>query len=443
MTPFVIAGAGLGGALMGTLLGRAGHPVLLLERRPDPRRDPVDAGRSINLAISARGLNALDRIGVSDQILRVATPLYGRMVHPVRGPLAFQPYGARGQAINSMARADLNAVLLDAAERSGEVRIRFGRRVSAFDPESGTVRSVAAADGQEVEQHTGTVIGADGAYSSIRAELQHRERFDFSQAFLAHGYKELHIPAAPDGTPRLDRNALHIWPRGGYMMMAMANLDGSFTVTLYLAFEGPNSFAALREPAQVLAFFERGFPDALPLLPDLATSFLARPTGSLVTVRCRPWRLGGAAVLLGDACHAIVPFFGQGANAAFEDCLCLDAALRRLPGDRAGAFREYEAERRANTEAIADLALTNFHEMRDHVASPLFRLEKRGEVLLHRLLPGWFVPLYTMISFTLIPYAEARDRARRQQRALRVILGVFTALIAAGLWLLLRPGSSP
>jgi len=438
MTPFVIAGAGLGGALLGTLLGRAGHRVVLLERRPDPRHDRRDAGRSINLAISARGLHALDRIGLRQRILEIATPLYGRMIHPLRGPLAFQPYGTRGRAIHSMSRADLNAALLDAAERSGAVGIQFERRVTGFDPEHGTTHSVAAATGQDPRAERGTLIGADGAYSAVRAELQRRERFDFSQAFLAHGYKELHIPPGPDGSHQLDPNGLHIWPRGGYMMMAMANVDGSFTVTLYLAFAGAASFTALNTPDAVRRFFAENFPDAVDLLPDLGEAFFARPVGSLVTVRTRPWHLEGNVALLGDACHAIVPFFGQGANAAFEDALALDLALARYPGDRAAAFRAYEAERRPNADAIADLALANFHEMRDQVASPLFRLEKRGEVLLHALFPRWFLPLYTMISFTLIPYAEARDRARRQKTAIRVILGVLGALLVAAAFLALR-----
>lgn len=436
MKPFVIAGAGLGGALMAALLGRAGQRVILLERRPDPRRNPLDAGRSINLAISARGLHALSRIGLREQILQTGTPLYGRMIHPVRGPLAFQPYGTKGHAIHSISRAGLNSALLDAAEGSGEIQVLFGRRVVALDPGDGAVTSFDSETGLDLQRHSGTVIGADGAFSVIRGELQRGERQDFSQEFLEHGYKELSIPPAPDGTHRLEPNALHIWPRGGYMMMAMANLDGSFTVTLYLAFEGPNSFAELATPAQVERFFGHNFPDALPLLPGLEESFFAHPTGTLVTIRTRPWQQDGVAVLLGDAAHAIVPFFGQGANAAFEDCIALAAALERHPGDRALAFREYEAERRPNADAIADLALANFHEMRDQVASPLFRLEKRGEVLLHRLFPRWFLPLYSMISFTVIPYAEARERARRQKRVLRVIVGLLAILLILGaLWL--------
>ena len=435
MIPFVIVGAGLGGALLGTLLGRAGRRVLLIERRPDPRRSRPEAGRSINLALSARGLHALEAVGMREQIERLATPLRGRMIHPVRGPLAFQPYGARGEAIHSLSRADLNSLLLECAEAAG-AEIRFERRAVALDLEHGALTSLGPRG--DLEQHAGTIIGADGAYSVVRAELVRRERWDFSQEYLSHGYKELHIPAGPAGRHRLEANALHIWPRGGYMMMAMANVDGSFTVTLYLAFEGPNSFAGLDSPAAVGSFFEREFPDALSLVPDLDSSFFANPTGTLVTVRTAPWHLGGSAALLGDAAHAIVPFYGQGANAAFEDALALAGALTRRSDDRAAAFLEYEAERRPNAEAIADLALANFREMRDQVASPLFRLEKRGELLLNRIFPRWFLPLYTMISFTLIPYAEARARAWRQRRTLRAILLLLALGLVAVLLLLVR-----
>lgn len=439
MTDFVVAGAGLGGSLMAALLGRAGHRVELLERRTDPRTGAVEGGRSINLAISERGLHALAHLGLSEQILKIATPLHGRMVHPVEGPLAFQAYGTRGQAINSISRAVLNQVLLDAAEQSGDVRVRFGRRCLDLDTEAGNLTTVDAGGGANPERHAGIIVGADGAYSAVRSQLQRRERFDFSQDYLSHGYKELFIPAGAGGS-RLDPNALHIWPRGGYMMMAMANVDGSFTVTIYLGFEGPDSFAELATPDAVDRFFAREFSDAVPLIPDLSQTFLANPTGTLVTVRCRPWHLGGAVTLLGDAAHAIVPFFGQGANAAFEDCLALDAALARHPADYGRAFDEYEEERRPNAEAIADLALGNFHEMRDRVASPIFRFEKKVEQALHRLFPKGFVPLYTMISFTRIPYAEARARARRQTGMLRWAVGIALLAAVAALGLLFCGG---
>lgn len=438
MTEFVVAGAGLGGSLMAALLGRAGHRVTVLERRADPRTGLVEAGRSINLAISERGLHALARLGLTDAILRIATPLHGRMIHPVSGPLAFQAYGRKGQSINSISRASLNQVLLDAAEQSGAVRLQFGRRCTELDLEAGAVVSVDAVTGQAPERHPGVVLGADGAYSAVRGQLQRRERYDFSQDYLGHGYKELYIPAGPGGAHRLDPNALHIWPRGGYMMMAMANVDGSFTVTLYLGFDGPDSFSRLVTPEAVEQFFEREFPDARALIPELAGTFLGNPTGSLVTIRSHPWHIGGKVALLGDACHAIVPFFGQGANAAFEDCLALEGALGRHPADLARAFGEYEAERCPNADAIADLALGNFLEMRDRVASPWFRFEKRVQALVHRLFPRWFIPLYTMISFTRIPYAEARRRARVQTRVVRGVLILVAVAAIAAVWQLIR-----
>ena len=438
MSDFVIVGAGLAGSLMATLLGRGGHRVELLERRPDPRGGPVEAGRSINLAISTRGLHALEEIGLREQVLGMAIPLHGRMIHPVRGPLAFQPYGTHGQAINSVSRLGLNQALLEAADATGTVTLRFLRRCVDLAPESGEVLTVDARNGLGEERHPGIVIGADGAWSAVRGHLQKRERHDFSQTYLTHGYKELRIPPAENGSHRLEPHALHIWPRGGYMMMAMANVDGSFTVTLYLGFEGPESFHWLRTPEEVSRFFARTFPDAVPLLPGLQQDFFANPTGSLVTIRTRPWHHEGAVALLGDAAHAIVPFFGQGANAAFEDCLALSSALTRYSGDCARAFPAYEADRRPNADAIADLAIANFQEMRDKVASPFFRLEKRAEVLLHRLFPDWFVPLYTMISFSRIPYAEARNRAARQRRAIRGIgLGLLLLVLFVS-WLAIR-----
>jgi kynurenine 3-monooxygenase len=435
--PYIVVGAGLGGSMMAALLGRAGRTVEVLERRADARRGAAEAGRSINLAISARGLHALDHLGLKDEVLRIGIPLYGRMIHPVSGPLAFQPYGSRRQAINSVSRADLNRLLLDAAEARGRVSIHFNRRCVGADLERAQVTTVDARDGSDERAHCGVIIGADGAYSAVRAQLARRDRHDYSQAYLGHGYKELVISPGEDGTHVLDKHALHIWPRGGFMMMAMANIDGSFTVTLYLPWEGQHGFDRLQTADAVRRFFAEQFPDAIPLLPTFEADFASHPTGSLVTVRNGSWRSGGDVVLLGDAAHAIVPFFGQGANAAFEDCLALEAALNRAPEDRAAAFAAYQEGRRPHTDAIADLALANFYEMRDHVASPWFRMEKRAERVLNRMFPSWFIPLYTMISFTTIPYAEARDRARRQARGVRLVLvGVAALLLVLLLWVL-------
>jgi kynurenine 3-monooxygenase len=267
------------------------------------------------------------------------------------------------------------------------------------------------------------VIGADGAFSAVRARLARRDRYDYSQTFLEHAYRELTIPPAEGGGHRMQPNAMHIWPRGGYMMMAMANRDGSFTVTLYLPYAGRDGFDLLKTPDDVMRFFQERFPDAIPHIPDLAEAFFANPTGSLVTVRCAPWHAGGKVVLLGDAAHAVVPFYGQGANASFEDCLTLAAQLREK-GDRSAALAAYEADRKPNTDALADLAIDNFREMRDRVASPLFLFRKKFEKFLNKLMPETYIPLYPMISFTRIPYAVARDRAIRQWRTVRTLLGV-------------------
>lgn len=403
-----VVGAGLAGTLMATLLAREGWRVTLLERRRDPRTDGAEAGRSINLALSARGLAALEAVGLREPIEAISTLLHGRQVHASDAATAYQPYGKAGQGIRSVTRTDLSMMLLEAAEEAG-VGIRFGVRCERIDLTTGTVQ------GDDLPPATGDLlIGADGAFSAVRAQMQRLDRFNLSQQYLSHGYKELRIAPGPEGRHRLAPDVMHIWPRGGFMLMAMSNRDGSFTVTLYLPFRGLESFASLHTGDDAVAFFRREFADVVPLIPDLARQWVSHPTGSLVTVRADPWSVGDRAVLVGDACHAVVPFYGQGANAAFEDCLVLAEALRRFPGDLAAAFHEYEAARRVHTDALAELAIENFLEMRDRVASPLFRARKGLERLLHRLFPRAFLPLYTMVSFTRIPYADARQRARRQ-----------------------------
>lgn len=429
----VIVGAGLGGSLAAALLGRAGWEVELVERRLDPRQTRAEEGRSINLALSERGLHALGQVGLAEPVLAHAVRLPGRMMHGLEGRLTFQPYGRAGQGINSVSRSDLNRTLLDAAEREASVRIRFGLGCRDVDPDHGTVMLEDVRTGEAVRLEADLVVGADGAFSAVRRRLQRQDRFDFSQSYLAHGYKELTIPPAEGGGWRMEPHAMHIWPRGGFMMMAMANVDGSFTVTLYLPFAGPEGFDGLRTPADVSGFFARHFPDAVPLLPDLAEAFFTNPTGSLVTVRCAPWH-SGRVVLLGDAAHAVVPFYGQGANASFEDCLVLVEELGRS-GGRAAALAGYETRRRPHANALADLAIANFVEMRDKVASPLFLLRKRFEKLLHGLFPAWYIPLYSMISFSRIPYADARDRAALQWRVVGAVLALAGLAVV---WILLE-----
>ena len=418
----VVVGAGLGGSFMAALLGRDGWEVELLERRLDPRQTKAEEGRSINLALSERGLHALGQIGIAEKVLASAVHLPGRLMHAVNGARTFQPYGRTGQGINSVSRSDLNRQLLDVAEQSRGVRLRFGMRCRDVDPEKGVVEAEDVRSGAIEMVEGDLVIGADGAFSAVRSRMARRDRYDYSQAFLEHAYKELTIPPAEGGGHRMEPNAMHIWPRGGYMMMAMGNRDGSFTVTLYLPYAGADGFDLLKTPADVLRFFEQRFPDAIPMIPDLTEAFFTNPTGSLVTVRCAPWHMG-KVVLIGDAAHAVVPFYGQGANASFEDCLSLAARLRETR-DLGAALAAYEADRKPNTDALADLAIENFREMRDRVASPLFLFRKKFEKFLSQLMPGRYIPLYPMISFTRIPYAVARERANRQWRVVRTMLGV-------------------
>jgi kynurenine 3-monooxygenase len=280
------------------------------------------------------------------------------------------------------------------------------------------------------------IVGADGAYSAVRGQLQKQERFNYRQDYLSHGYKELTIPAGPNGTFRLEKHALHIWPRGSFMMIALPNQDGSFTCTLFWPFEGPNSFAALRTEDAILTFFRQQFPDAVPLIPTLAENFLRNPTSPLVTIRCQPWHWDGRVVLLGDACHAVVPFLGQGMNAAFEDCTVFNECLARH-ADRVAVFTAYEAMRKQHADTLADLCIDNFLEMRDRVGSRLFVVRKKLGLLLHRLFPKWYIPLYVMIEFTRIPYADALRRARRQDWVVRGIIAfLLLALIFLGILLL-------
>jgi kynurenine 3-monooxygenase len=439
MQPVVIVGAGLAGALLACYLGRAGRRVEVYEKRPDPRLGPADRGRSINLALSVRGIHALRDLGLADDVLRQSVLMRGRMIHARNGALTFQPYGKDdSEALHSVSRAGLNRLLIEAAARSESVRLHFDHRCTGLDTPGAAVEFLDA-QMKAITVDGAAVVGADGAYSAVRSWMQKREGFNYRQDYLSHGYKELTIPAGPGGTYRIEKHALHIWPRGTFMMITLPNLDGSFTCTLFWPFEGPNSFAALKTEADVLAFFHDQFPDAVPLIPTLAEEFLTNPTGSLVTIRCQPWRVG-QAVLIGDACHAVVPFLGQGMNAAFEDCTVLHECLLEAKWDWERASARYEALRREHADTLADLCVENFVEMRDRVASPWFVLRKRMEVLLHALLPRWYLPLYTMIEFTRIPYGDAVRRARRQDRivaafAVGLVLLLITAVICIWPWL--------
>jgi kynurenine 3-monooxygenase len=428
----LVVGAGLGGSLLALFLARAGWNVLLTERRGDPRAKNYVGGRSINLAISARGIHALDRAGLSEELLARGVRMPGRMIHPVVGAPGFQPYSRDpNRAINSVSRSGLNLMLLEAACREKTVEARFDFRCVDVDLATGAA-IFARADGSTERIDADLVVGTDGAYSAVRGAMQKTERFDYSQHYLGHGYKELTIPPRADGSFAMEKHALHIWPRGSSMMIALPNPDGSFTCTLFWPWDGPGSFADVKGDAVVRSHFERVYPDAVPLMPTLVEDFARNPVGSLVTMRTSPWHVGGKVALLGDAAHAIVPFYGQGANASFEDCEALVDALTAFPNDQRAALDRYQEMRIRNANAIADMALANFIEMRDKTASRLFHWKKKAEHALHGLLPSTYIPLYDMVSFTTIPYADALERSRRQQRIALAAAGAATGVVALG-----------
>jgi kynurenine 3-monooxygenase len=427
--PVTIVGAGLAGCLLACFLARRGHEVTLYERRPDPRLTGAERGRSINLALSERGLHALRRIGLAEQVMADALPMRGRIMHALDGQQSFQSYSADGRrAINSISRGALNAVLLSAATGSYGVAVHFEHRLTGLDPHTGEL-TLARPDGGTVEVKAEILLGADGASSAVRAALAEHGVLADTADFLDYGYKELTIPAH-DGGFALDPGALHIWPRGTSMMIALPNPDASFTATLFWPNTGPGSFACLTTPQQVAAHFARVYPDLPPLAPQLTEDYAVNPVGTLVTVHTAPWQHGGRIALVGDAAHAIVPFYGQGANAAFEDCVELDRCLEEAGDDWATALPRYQQNRVDNCEAIAAMALQNFVEMRDKVASPWFRLSKRVEHTLERALPGRYVSRYELVSFSTVPYAQVRRRVRRQQRAL--VGAAATVLLALG-----------
>jgi kynurenine 3-monooxygenase len=426
---FVLIGSGLAGGLLAAYMGRRGYEVDLFERRADPREGNIVGGRSINLALSTRGIHALEQLGIADEVLQHAIPMRGRMIHDKSGGLHFSPYDRDpNKHINSIGRAALNTTVIEAASRHPNVRVHFNHKCTGVDLESAAAQLVNSKTNQSLSANGDAVVGVDGAFSAVRESMQEQmSNFAYDESYLAHGYKELTIPPNPDGSWRMEKNALHIWPRKSFMMIALPNPDGSFTCTLFWEFEGPRSFATTKTDTEVSRFFEGEFPDAVPLMPDLLEDYANNPAGSLVTVRCAPWSYKDKVALVGDAAHAVVPFYGQGMNAAFEDCVVLDQCLAQFPNDRERAFSEYFVRRKKNADALADLAVQNFIEMRDKTASRVFRAKKKLDHALEGLLPGAYLPLYTMVTFTRIPYAQAAARARRQDRI------VYAALISAAI----------
>ena len=409
-----IIGAGLVGSLLSVYMAKKGHKVTLREYRPDMRKANISAGKSINLALSNRGFKALNKVGLGEKIKKLSIPMSARLMHDKEGNLTTQPYGLEGEAIYSVSRGGLNMALMDAAEEEG-VEILFNQKCRGVDVNDA---GVFTADGKASSEIT---FGADGAFSKVRASMQRKGRFNYQQYFLEHGYKELTIPATENGKWRIEKNVLHIWPRESFMLIALPNLDGSFTVTLFLAFEGEKSFAQLQTPEEVSDFFAAEFPDVVPHMPTLTEDFFENPTGALVTVKCSPWTNGKNLALIGDAAHAIVPFYGQGMNAGFEDCSILDDIIVEHPDAKwPTVLKAYEVAREKNGNAIADLAMYNFIEMRDNVADPQFLVQKTIESWVRKNNPN-YLPLYTMVTFTHIPYAEAEQRGQEQNQFWRTL----------------------
>jgi len=414
-----IVGAGLVGSMISIYLAKRGHQVSVFERRSDMRRHSIDGGRSINLALSNRGIKSLEELGLADQLKESAVPMHGRMMHDVEGNLTFQPYGKQGQFINSVSRSGLNKVLIAAAEESG-AKFFFEHRCLSVD--LAKTQLSFQANPNIVEKTFDVIIGADGAFSAVRGAMQVTDRYDYSQSYIEHGYKEFTIPAGQGGTFQLEKNALHIWPRESFMLIALPNPDASFTCTLFFPFEGNPSFRSLNDPAEFYSFFEKTFPDAVPLMPGLLEDLRDNPTSSLITIRCFPWTIHNT-LLIGDAAHGIVPFYGQGMNAGFEDCRILNQLLDTHKDDWNIVLPAFQRTRKPDADAIAQLALENFIEMRDLVADAEFLLRKKIEAKLHDLFPKKWIPLYSMVTFhDEIRYSEALRIGQKQKRIMDSVM---------------------
>lgn len=418
---FVITGGGLVGAVLSCYLARRGHKVSVYERRADMRKAGYIGGRSINLALSNRGWAALDKIGMRQSIEKISLPMAGRMVHNIDGNKAYIPYGKDGQAIYSVSRGDLNIALINEAEKYAGVKFYFDEQCTHFDFEKNSVQLLNTVTKKTTTVSADYIFGSDGAFSALRYEMQKTPQFNFSQTYETYGYKELTIPAGPNGSWNIENNALHIWPRKSFMMIALPNMDGSFTCTLFTAYKGENGFDNLKTEQEVEYFFKVNFPIALKYLPNLKKDFFANPTGALVTMRCYPWVYNNAA-LIGDAAHAVVPFYGQGMNCGFEDVRILDEILDETSENWPLALDKYQRYRKPNADAIADLALYNYIEMRDLSAQPEFQLRLKIEKKIAAHFPDKFNTLYSMVTFDQVPYAEAQKKAEHQSKLLDQIM---------------------
>jgi kynurenine 3-monooxygenase len=416
----IISGAGLCGTLLALQLAHRGHRVTLLEKRGDLRKEKMSAGRSINLALSDRGLAALDLVGLKQKALNISIPMLGRMIHTKGGETTrLLPYSGReGEFIQSISRPGLNALMLDEAQQHPRIDLRFNHGVTHADVTHAHVKGSVYPNGEAFDIQGDVLLGTDGAGSEIRngfMQIGSNIRFNFSLQWLDHGYKELEIPAGSGGTWQIEKNALHIWPRQSYMVIALPNLDGSFTVTLFLAFDGTPGFNQLKDDDSILSFFKTQFPDLVDLMPDLVGDFKYHPTGALGTVKCGPWNTE-RSLLMGDAAHAVVPFYGQGMNCSMEDVLKLNACLDETNESWAEAFSRYYASRKIDADAIADLAVENYYEMRDHVDNPDFIAKRAIEMQLERTYPD-YASKYNLVTFCeQFPYSYAKEKGNNQDK---------------------------
>ncbi|UJH68127.1 FAD-dependent oxidoreductase [Allomuricauda sp. SCSIO 65647] len=415
-----IVGSGLVGSLLAIYLRKFGHKVTIFDRRPDIRT--IDfSGRSINLAMSNRGWKALREVGIENEVRKIAIPLYRRAMHVNDSPLFFQDYGKEGEAIWSISRGVLNRKMIDLAEQKGAV-FRFNEKVWDVDLPEAKLYTGETEKSEWEEYDFDIVFGCDGAFSRIRHKMQRRSRFDYSQDFIDVGYKELTIPANDDGTHKLDKNSFHIWPRGRFMLIAMPNIDGSFTCTLFLPFEGEVSFEKLTTKKKAKTFFKEHFPNVRKVIDNLIDDFFKNPTSALVTMKCYPWTYWDKVALVGDSAHAIVPFYGQGMNAGFEDIFVLSQLMKKHGDDWGSIFREYEQQRKLNADAIAELSYRNFVEMSSKTANPNFLLQKKIEKWFAERHPDKWIPVYSRVTFSERPYAEALAIGDHQEKIMQEVM---------------------
>lgn len=419
----LIIGAGLCGSLLALRLAQRGFKIEVYESRPDLRKVDISAGRSINLALSDRGLKALRLCDVDKQAKEICIPMKGRLMHDNKGNTFSSNYSGRdNEFINSISRGDLNAILLDEAEKHKNVSIFFNTNCTRVDIENTEAHFVNNITKNEFIINSDVIFGTDGAGSSLRKSyyLERKFLFSYSQNYLTHGYKELEIPPNQIGDHQIDKDYLHIWPRGDFMLIALPNMDGSFTVTLFLSYdEGEFNFNNLTTEEKITEFFEKEFPDALALIPNIKDEFLNNPTGPLGTVKCSPWFYKNKTILMGDSAHAIVPFYGQGMNASFEDVFVLDQVLEKGYNNWESVFKDYQKTRKKDTDAIADLAVDNYYEMRDHVANPLFKEKRKIEMDLEKNFPDRYFSKYSLVTFNEnIGYNEAMRKGRAQDKAI-------------------------